>query len=186
MGRLRIEGGLLKGYYINFHDVKGLRPLTSMIRKAFFDIVDVSGCSVLDAFAGSGILGFEALSRGASYVLFVEGNRHLCEDIKANIAILSLSDRCKVVNADVQSFIPYLGRKGEKFDIVFLDPPFDFELSEEILRAVKDICGWLVALRRRKNVSEKEKISLSSIFGGFREVKKTYSDSVLYMFFSER
>lgn len=186
MGYLKIEGGVLKGNFIKFHDVHGLRPLTSMIRKAFFDIVDVSGCSILDIFAGSGIFGFEALSRGASQVVFVERSKILCEDIKLNISRLGLREKCRVICEDACRFVLDLKRKkNEKFDVVFLDPPFDFELGEELISAAKDISGWLVAIRRRKSgKSNYEENFLSSFFKDFRSVKKLYSDSVLYMFFS--
>ena len=110
------------------------RPTASKIRQAFFNILctKVPGASFLDLCAGTGLMGFEALSRGAGPVIFVEENRKLARAIELNVKRLSYE--AEVICADARRVIPILER--EKFDIIFADPPYRSPLALAILRGV--------------------------------------------------
>ncbi len=127
-GSCRIIGGRWRGRKIKFDDAEGLRPTTDRIRETVFNwlqpYIHQSRC--LDVFAGSGVLGFEALSRGASDIVFIEQNHQTVKNLKQNICMLD-TDKASVVQQDALSWLASF--TGDKpFDLVFLDPPFHSKL----------------------------------------------------------
>jgi len=121
-GEVRIIGGAFRRRRLVFPALAGVRPTPDRVRETLFNWLgqDLQGRSCLDLFAGSGALGFEAASRGASRVVMVERDRRVLEALKANAAMLAAS----VVEPQGSDALEFLGRSTEVFDIVFLDPPF--------------------------------------------------------------
>lgn len=121
-GRVRIIGGRWRGRRIEFPDVPGLRPTPDRVRETVFNWLApyVAGARVLDLFAGSGALGFEALSRGAASVVAVDSDRRVGRALRAAAEQLEAGP-FSVVSADAIAFLarPHAG----PFDLVFLDPP---------------------------------------------------------------
>ena len=113
------------------------RPTTGKVKESLFSIIqfDIEGRRVLDLFAGTGQLGIEALSRGAAECVFIDRRPDAVRLIQENLALCRLADRARVRQGDA---LPYL-RSGEKFDLVFLDPPYDTGLLEQ---ALQDIAGF--------------------------------------------
>ncbi|MBX7212335.1 MAG: 16S rRNA (guanine(966)-N(2))-methyltransferase RsmD [Verrucomicrobiaceae bacterium] len=103
----------------------GTRPTTDRVRQAVFSMIGetVVGARVLDLFAGSGALGLEALSRGALSAVFVERHPAACKVIHENIARTRLTD-ARVQQGEVSRVLQSLARQGERFDLVFADPPY--------------------------------------------------------------
>jgi 16S rRNA (guanine966-N2)-methyltransferase len=127
---VRIIGGGWRGRRVSFPDVPGLRPTPDRVRETLFNwlqhsLVD-SRC--LDLFAGSGALGLEALSRGASEVVFVEQAQLAARTLAAELQRLGGADRARVVEVGASRF---LRTPGEPFDVVFLDPPFGSDALAE-------------------------------------------------------
>ncbi|MFD9703583.1 16S rRNA (guanine(966)-N(2))-methyltransferase RsmD [Lentzea sp. NPDC059081] len=117
---------------------KGTRPTSDRVREALFSsleaLMDLDGVSVLDLYAGSGALGFEALSRGAGHATFVESDKRAAEVLKANARELGFGNTT-IANRTAEAYV--LG-EGEKFDVVFADPPYavgDDELAK-VLRGI--------------------------------------------------
>jgi 16S rRNA (guanine(966)-N(2))-methyltransferase RsmD len=108
------------------------------VREAIFNILTVKweGKEVLDLFSGTGALGIEALSRGASQVVFVENHSQSLLLLDKNINTLSLSDHCEVLRLRVERGIGFIKKKRWKFDIVFLDPPYGKGLTDDTLRLI--------------------------------------------------
>jgi len=129
--QLRIIGGSMRGRKIDFVAAEGLRPTLDRVRETLFNWLmgDIAGANCLDLFAGSGALGYEALSRGAKQVSFVELNPMVSQQIKSNLIQLAIS------NAQVfqQSAEDFLNNNQQGFDIVFLDPPFAQDLLQPTL-----------------------------------------------------
>lgn len=132
---MQILAGTYKGRKIRSSSSQAIRPCSSRVKKSLFDILsgrmDFEGASVLDLFAGFGSLGFEALSRGAKSVCFVDQHVDSLKALKVTAQQLGLHDGVKIVNADVTAF---LGRSAGQFDLVFCDPPYswlDYELLIE-------------------------------------------------------
>ncbi|MBP7216367.1 MAG: RsmD family RNA methyltransferase [Candidatus Omnitrophica bacterium] len=119
---MRIMTGKYKGLFIHMPD--DIRPTQNKVRKAIFDILaDIEGLSFLELYAGSGAVSFEALSRGAREAVLAEQNRDCQAVIKKNIALLGL-ENCILLPYDAQRALEQLVRTGKRFDIVFLDPPY--------------------------------------------------------------
>jgi 16S rRNA (guanine(966)-N(2))-methyltransferase RsmD len=105
------------------------------VREALYSILfDVEGFSVLDLFAGSGAIGLEALSRGADRTVFVEKDRAALDALEANIRALEVADTSEVLRQPVASALRALEARGDRFHLVFADPPWD--RAEELLADV--------------------------------------------------
>lgn len=137
MSRVRIVGGEWKRRFVTFHDAPGLRPTPDAVRETLFNWLGQSleGRACLDPFAGSGVLGLEAASRGARRVVMVERDRTAVAAIRAAIERLH-ADVVELVAGDAFETLRRLGRAGERFDLVFLDPPFGQGLLEQALPLV--------------------------------------------------
>jgi len=120
VSRIRITGGTHRSRMIQVADVGGLRPTPDRVRETLFNWLgqDLSGWRCLDLFAGSGILGFEAASRGAEQVTMVECDALALQKLKAHLSELQLP-QVRVVGGDALKFT-----SAERFDLVFLDPPY--------------------------------------------------------------
>ena len=116
-----------------------VRPTSDKVKEAMFSIVhfELDGATVLDAFAGSGQLGIEALSRGAAKAYFIDENKAAFETVKENLKLTKLFDDAVVLNADA---FTYMRNTQEKFDIVFLDPPYRKELVANALPVAARCC----------------------------------------------
>lgn len=121
--QLRIIGGQYRSRKLSFPDVEGLRPTGDRIRETLFNWLapHVEGARCLDLFAGSGALGFEALSREARHVTFVEQSPKACDYLRENITLLKIQERAELICTDSLKALQIL---AEPFDIIFLDPPF--------------------------------------------------------------
>jgi 16S rRNA (guanine966-N2)-methyltransferase len=138
---VRLTAGTWRGRKLEIPP--GIRPTTELARKAAFDILGeaVVGARVLDACAGSGAYGLEALSRGAAHATFVESNRRAVEILRGNIEILDAGERAGVEEMSVASF----SSTPTSFDVIFHDPPFE-EISESDLQLLIRLVrpgGWL-------------------------------------------
>ena len=137
---MRVITGTARGCVLK--ELEGLetRPTTGKVKESMFSIIqfDIEGRRVLDLFAGTGQLGIEALSRGAAECVFVDRRADAVKLIRENVALCKLEDRAKIRQGEA---LPYL-RSGEKFDIVFLDPPYASGLLAQALTdiAAFDIC----------------------------------------------
>lgn len=133
MGRLRIIAGRWRGRRLPVPALPGLRPTPDRVRETLFNWLapDLEGLKVLDLFAGSGALAFEALSRGAATAVLVERDRRACRQLEASRAELGAS--CHIVGDDVLGF---LRRDTGRYDLVFVDPPFAAELWLPVLQAL--------------------------------------------------
>lgn len=133
--RLRIIGGQWRSRFLPFPDVEGLRPTTDRVRETVFNWLQpvVPGARVLDLFAGSGALGFEALSRGAQDLTLLEMNAKAVSQLKENVKTLNTPD-AHVVQTDA---LNWLAQCDQKFDLIFLDPPFNKGLLPKCLELIE-------------------------------------------------
>jgi 16S rRNA (guanine966-N2)-methyltransferase len=141
-GSLRIVAGSLRGSRLSVPDLHGLRPTPDRVRETLFNWLApvIAGARCLDLYAGTGALGFEALSRGAGECVFVERDRALCKLLQDNLTRLRVAN-ARVANDDAAGF---LAAPGQAFDLVFLDPPFAANLwAASALQLEQD--GWLRA-----------------------------------------
>ncbi len=131
---MRISGGEAKGRMIRISSGSHVRPTTDRVRESLFNILStVAGKSFLDLFAGSGIVGLEALSRGAGLSVFVEKDLRVAAALKANIDRFGFAPRADVISAPVGRALEILHGRGKCFDIIFADPPYDEGLAVQTI-----------------------------------------------------
>ena len=135
---MRVITGKARGVQLKTPDGMQTRPTIDRVKEALFSIInfDIPGSSVLDLFGGTGQLGIEALSRGAKSAVFVDASETACKLIRENLKRTKLGQDAKVVRSD---YLDFLTRTNEKFDIVFLDPPYAEVFLENALKRITEI-----------------------------------------------
>jgi len=132
---MRIISGTSKGRKLVTPKRYSLRPTSDRVKESLFNILgsEVEGKVVLDLFAGTGNLGIEALSRGAKRVIFVEKGRQALRLIQTNLNQFGLADRSEILPKDVNRAIGILKQRGECFDLILMDPPYEKGLIQRTL-----------------------------------------------------
>ena len=183
---MRIITGTARGTKLNTLEGENTRPTSDRVKEAIFSMLqfDIEGRAVLDLFAGSGQLALEALSRGAARATLIDQSRDAVNIIIENAKKTHLFDKCRISAADYMSFIR--GASGrEKYDIIFLDPPYKSDFLPAALKAIADgnICAvgaYIVcetendipvkAKKLRKDEEFNNKCVLNAVFGGNEEL----------------
>ena len=132
----RIIGGAGKGRRLKTAGGDATRPTGARVRQSLFDILApvIPGCRFLDAFAGNGGVGLEALSRGAARVVLVDRSVGAVEAAQANArALAAAGGEVQVFRQEARTALGALGDQGQRFDVVYLDPPYDSDLYEPLL-----------------------------------------------------
>jgi len=132
---VRVIAGSARGHSLKAPKGLHTRPTLDRVREAIFNVlaVHIPGAEVLDLFAGSGAMGIEALSRGAANCVFNDSSRQAVQVIKENLRHTKLEDKAMVYNLDAGKLLAFLQDKNT-FDLVFLDPPYQAGLYEDILQ----------------------------------------------------
>lgn len=172
---MRIIAGQLGGRLFNSPHGHRTHPMSDKMRGALFNMLnDVTGLTVLDAFAGSGALAFEAISRGARSAVAIEQDRNAQQTISENISQLALDDEVKLIRANASS---WLRTAHDTFDLVLLDPPYDhlqLGLLEALIGRAKP--GGIVVLSWPGRQQP-------PVFDGVRlRTSKQYGDGSLYVY----
>ena len=163
---MRVIGGYLKGQKILIPLDKSTRPLKDRVRQSIFNIIEhsrnenlnLNGSQILDLFAGTGSFGIECLSRGAENVIFFENNSNSNKILEQNLQKLELENKTTVLDYDSYEF-----KKNQlsynKFDLIFLDPPFKDNKINKLIDKIKKINiadkNTLIVLHRNKKTKEK-------------------------------
>lgn len=136
---MRVIAGDKKGRRLTAPEGLETRPTTDKVKEALFSIIqfDLPGAIFLDLFAGSGQIGIEALSRGAEKAVFVDFGKKACGAIKENLIAVEYVRRSEVHQKNVED---YLSVCREKFDIVFMDPPYKLDIIEGIFEKTAAVC----------------------------------------------
>lgn len=148
---MRVITGKARGVALKTPDGILTRPTADRVKEALFSIIqfDIPGAKVLDLFGGTGQLGIEALSRGAASAVFVDEREDACKLIKENLRRTKLEQNARVVRSD---YLAFLNSCREKFDIIFLDPPYAEVFLENSLKRITEIdilqSGGIIVLER--------------------------------------
>lgn len=124
---MRVIGGVARGRRLRAPRGRQTRPTSDYLREVLFDLLaqQVSGRTFLDLYAGTGAVGIEALSRGASRALFVESARSALATLRRNLEVSGFLDRGEVVPMGVLHFLRWAANESRQFDLIFLDPPYE-------------------------------------------------------------
>jgi len=173
-----VTGGIFGGRTLRAPAGRGVRPTTDRVREATFARLGALGGSrVLDLYAGTGALGIEALSRGAASVVFVERARASLDALRRNLAALGLGESVRIVARDVAAAVADLGRAGELFDLVLLDPPYETGEDERTLRAV--MAARILAPGALLVVERSRRHALPPISGLALQDERRYGDTIV-------
>ena len=144
---MRIIGGKLKNKKLHFTENLRTRPLKDSVRENIFNIlshsnnvgVDIKNSEVLDLYAGTGSFGLECISREASRIVFVENDLDALTNIKKNIENLNVQNKTVLLTQDVLEFLSFIDLElyKEKFNIIFLDPPYQDRKYIETIKIIK-------------------------------------------------
>ncbi|OPX18605.1 16S rRNA (guanine(966)-N(2))-methyltransferase RsmD [candidate division WOR-3 bacterium 4484_100] len=177
---MRITGGSNRGRKLRVSK-KGIRPTKAIVRSAIFNIIGarVIGARVLDIFSGSGVLGLEAISRGALECVFIEKKPSI---LLKNIEILKVKEKAKVSKADFQAGMRRL--RPKKFDLIFMDPPYGKGYPGKVLKLIERY-----SLLKKDGIviiehGPKERFSLPPGFSCWKE--RSYGSSSITLVIKER
>lgn len=174
---VRVTGGRLRGRRLRA-PTRGTRPTSDRVRESLFTrLGDLGGTAVLDLYAGTGVLGVEAASRGASTLVFVERAPHCAAVLKDNLRRLGLEMCSRVLVEDAAHAVRGLGRRGDRFDLVLLDPPY---ASDELPRVLEALVGSGVLAPGATLVVEHHRRHLVPIVAGLVALDaREYGDTVV-------
>ncbi len=136
-GFVRIIAGLWRGRRLPVADVAGLRPSGDRVRETLFNWLQprLPGARCLDLFAGTGALGFEAVSRGAAHATLIERDPRALAALRKAVEVLDAGDRIEIVAADA---LQWLSRTEARYDLIFVDPPFGSGLRDQAVGLLPD------------------------------------------------
>ena len=147
---VRILGGIHRSRVLKTPAGQDTRPTRSLVREAIFNILqgEVEGAHVLDLFAGSGAMGFEAISRGARHAVFCDSAAAAVRTVKENARLLKAEAQTTVLHHNWAQALTQLGARQQEFHLIFLDPPYKME-TEPILTGIAQagvlaVDGWIV------------------------------------------
>lgn len=173
---MRIIGGTYGGRILTEFENIGVRPTSDMVRESLFNILRdrIDGARFLDLFCGTGAVGIEALSRGASHVTFNDNNSKSLNCLNKNLTSLKISDGYSV---SIRDGLAFLQSTTEKFDIIYLDPPYATDLGESALNYAINCLTENGVI-----VYETDKITEFNVDGLFNFDTRKYGRNVLYFF----
>ena len=138
---MKVISGLLKGRNIDGYNIDGTRPTMDRVKESLFGMIQdyIKDSIVLDLFAGSGQLGIETISNGAKQCYFIDNNKEVIKILNNNITKLNIKDKSKVILTDWKKFLNDSKENNLKFDIIFVDPPYAYDVYEKILDKVSSL-----------------------------------------------
>lgn len=174
---MRVTGGALGGRRLA-SPPRDVRPTADRVREALFArLPDLDGARVLDLYAGTGSLGIEALSRGARRVVFVDRSPASLAVLRRNLRALDLEGVTRIVRGNVRGVLPRLSRDGERFDLVFADPPY--AQSDDLEALERLVSGELLDEGATVVVERSRRHPLPRIAGLVSCDARRYGDTVL-------
>ncbi len=180
---MRVIAGTAKGHRLRSSRGHSLRPTADRVKEALFNILphDLSGLKVLDLFAGTANLTLEALSRGAREATLVDVSREAEKTIHKNLAALGFSKQSRVWIVPVQRALHLLARRGENFDLIFVDPPYEKGLVGRVLGAIAREGVLREAGFWWRSIVEKKKLKRATVLSIFTTSVDTGAPSSLFL-----
>ena len=176
---MRITGGILRSRRLKTIKSDKLRPATDRLRECMFDIlanlIDLHGARGLDLYAGTGSVGFETISRGASHVVFVEADPKVANVLRENVISLTIEDNCTIRVMKVEKYLDICAKEvlseQDKFDVVYVDPPYALnnttrEIVNQILtQGIVTKCGMICVEHSKEYSPASAHLFRQKIFG---------------------
>jgi len=179
---MRVISGILKGRNIKGYDIEGTRPTMDRVKESLFGIIqnNLKDSVCLDLFCGSGNLGIEAISNGCKLCYFVDNNIKAIKVVEENLNNFNIKDKAKLLNFDYKKSLKYFNENNITFDLIFVDPPYDYHVIEKVIKYVDEYNllnddGLLIL--------EFENEKLEELYGNLKLIKsKKYSWKYIYIY----
>ena len=138
---MKVISGTLKGRNIEGYNIDGTRPTMDRVKESLFATIqnNIKNSVALDLFAGSGNLGIEAISNGANTCYFIDNNKEVIKILNKNVSNLNIKSNSRVFLSDWKKALNDFSNQGIKFDLIFVDPPYDYNVYEKILEKVSSL-----------------------------------------------
>ncbi len=138
---MKVISGTLKGRKIEGYNIDGTRPTMDRVKESLFGMIQdyIKNSVVLDLFAGSGQLGIEAISNGAKECYFIDNNKEVIKVLNNNINNLKIKEKSRVILSDWKKSLNDFSNQNIKFNLIFIDPPYDYNVYEKILEKVQTL-----------------------------------------------
>lgn len=138
---MKVISGILKGRNIEGYNIDGTRPTMDRVKESLFATIqnNIKDSVVLDLFAGSGNLGIEAISNGATTCYFIDNNKEVIKVLNRNISNLNIKSNSRVILSDWKKALNDFYNQNIKFDLIFVDPPYTYDVYEKILEKVSTL-----------------------------------------------
>ena len=179
---MRVISGKLKGRKIKGYDIEGTRPTMDRVKASLFGSIQnyIEGSVVLDLFAGSGNLGIEAISNGCSKCYFIDNNMKCIKVIKDNVNTFHIEDNSIIIHQDYLKILTYFRDNSVKFDIIFVDPPYQYQIVNQLLDLVRE---YNILNDNGIIVLEYSKDKLEEYKAGYKIIKnKKYGDKYISIY----
>ncbi len=181
---MRITGGMARGQLLRVPSNLDIRPTTDRVREAVFSMLTALAITwrrCLDLYAGTGALGIEALSRGMQWVDFVDKERRCCDIIEQNLEKIGFRSHARIYCSDVTKI---LGTLSEKYDCIFMDPPYADSSLQNVIEEVSD--ADILKKGTVLVVSHSSRVRLADAYGRLSLIKaKNYGDSSISIYHAE-
>ena len=179
---MRVISGYLKGRKLEGYMVETTRPTMDRVKESMFASVqnDIEESIVLDLFCGTGSLGIEAISMGASKVCFVDNNKNIINYLNKNISNLNIKDKCNIIQKDYKEALLYFKNNNIKFNIIFVDAPYKMEVMNEIINRINE---YDMLLENGLLVLEYSFDRLEEKYNNLKQIRhKKYSDKFVTIY----
>jgi len=181
---MRVIAGKYRGRHLKGPEGLEMRPTGDRLKESLFSILSpaLSDAVVLDCFSGTGSVGIEALSRGARQVVFIENSGAGCRLIRENLKLCGITSGAGIIKEDVFGALRALGRKGFQADVIFFDPPYDFQPYKDLLEIV--FSRGLTAPSARVVIEHRRKTVLPENGQNYRRTRVTRQGDKCLSFYS--
>ena len=138
---MKVISGFLKGRNIEGYNIAGTRPTQDRVKESMMASIQnhIKDAIVLDLFAGSGQLGIETISNGARLCYFIDNNSEVINILKKTITKFQIQEKSNIINSDWKKALNTFGSSNNKFDIIFVDPPYDYDVYEKIITKINEL-----------------------------------------------
>ncbi len=179
---MRVISGFLKGRIIEGYNIKGTRPTMARVKESIFSSIqnDIQGAICLDLFSGSGSLGIEAISNGAKYCYFIDNNKEVIKQLTKTINNFKINDKVMIKNMDYKDALSLFSSQKIKFDLIFVDPPYDYKIIDSIINLI--IKNDLLSLNGKLILEFRDDI-LNDNYDFLKLIKnKKYKDKYVFIY----
>ena len=183
---MRVISGKYRGRRLKGPDGFEMRPTGDRLKESLFSILSpkLPDAVMLDCFSGSGAIGVEALSRGARQVVFIESSSASCRLIRENLKLCGIATGARIIREDIFAALRALSRNGFQADIIFFDPPYDFQPYKDLLEIVFN--RGLVTPSTRVVIEHQRKAALPEEGENYRRARVTRQGDHCLSFYSRR